>query len=92
MQTVVTIFYFNWFLEVLYHIGVMQWAIVELDEVLQSFVSTTAAESMNAAANIFVGHVSTAPMKCRCEYGCRVHEPTPVWMSSDWDNSCANVE
>ncbi|CAG0891492.1 unnamed protein product [Darwinula stevensoni] len=59
-STVVTIFYFNWILEVLYHIGVMQWAIVELGELLQSFVSTTAAESMNAAANIFVGHIVAA--------------------------------
>ncbi|CAG0891491.1 unnamed protein product [Darwinula stevensoni] len=59
-KTLTNIFYFNWIMEILYHLGVMQWVIVWLGELLQFLVSTTAAESMNSAANIFVGHIVAA--------------------------------
>lgn len=39
----------------LYHIGVMTWVVMKVGWVLQILLGTTAAESMNASANIFLG-------------------------------------
>ena len=44
---------------VLYHLGAMQRLIQAIGWVLQVFMDTTAAESMAAAGNIFVGNVSS---------------------------------
>ena len=43
---------------VLYHLGVMQRLIQAIGWLLQVVMDTTAAESMAAAGNIFVGNVS----------------------------------
>ena len=42
----------------LYYLGVMQWLVQKIGFVLQTIMDTTAAESMNAAGNIFIGQVS----------------------------------
>ncbi|CAF3604560.1 unnamed protein product [Rotaria socialis] len=45
----------------LYYLGVMQYIIGKIAWLMQKCLNTTAAESMNAAANIFVG-ISEAPL------------------------------
>ncbi|GAB6027649.1 hypothetical protein CHUAL_001890 [Chamberlinius hualienensis] len=55
------IFFFSFFISVLYYYGAMQWIVVKLGWLLQVTVGTTAAESINAAANIFIGQ-SEAPL------------------------------
>ena len=41
----------------LYYLGVMQFVVQKLGWVLQTLLGTTAGESLNAAANIFIGQV-----------------------------------
>ncbi|CAM4803351.1 unnamed protein product [Rotaria magnacalcarata] len=48
-------------INVLYYLGVMQYIIGKIAWLMQKCLNTTAAESMNAAANIFVG-MSEAPL------------------------------
>ncbi|CAF1154389.1 unnamed protein product, partial [Didymodactylos carnosus] len=48
-------------INVLYYLGAMQWIIGKIAWLMQKILDTTAAESMNAAANIFVG-MSEAPL------------------------------
>ncbi|CAF2903876.1 unnamed protein product [Rotaria sp. Silwood2] len=48
-------------INVLYYYGVMQYVIGKIAWIMQKCLNTTAAESMNAAANIFVG-MSEAPL------------------------------
>ncbi|CAF1253529.1 unnamed protein product [Adineta steineri] len=48
-------------INVLYYLGVMQYVIGKIAWFMQKTLNTTAAESMNAAANIFVG-MSEAPL------------------------------
>ncbi|CAF3470016.1 unnamed protein product [Rotaria sp. Silwood1] len=48
-------------INVLYYYGVMQYVIGKLAWLMQKCLNTTAAESMNAAANIFVG-ITEAPL------------------------------
>ena len=45
-------------ISVLYHVGVMQRVIHVIGWILQKVLDTTAAESMAAAGNIFVGNAS----------------------------------
>jgi len=49
------IFFFSFFIQLLYHYGIMQWIVEKIGWILQISIGTTAAESMNAAANIFIG-------------------------------------
>ncbi|CAG0898788.1 unnamed protein product, partial [Cyprideis torosa] len=49
------IFFFSFCINILYYYGIMQWVVIKVGWLLQVSVGTTAAESMNAAANIFVG-------------------------------------
>ncbi|CAG0891607.1 unnamed protein product [Cyprideis torosa] len=49
------IFFFSFCINILYYYGIMQWVVIKVGWLLQISVGTTAAESMNAAANIFVG-------------------------------------
>ncbi|CAG0891715.1 unnamed protein product, partial [Darwinula stevensoni] len=51
------IFFFGFVTQILYYYGVIQWIVVKLGWVLHVTMGTTAAESMNAAANIFIGMV-----------------------------------
>ena len=45
-------------ISVLYYLGIMQIVILKLAWVIQRTMSTTAAESVNAVGNIFIGQVS----------------------------------
>ncbi|XP_037776033.1 solute carrier family 28 member 3-like [Penaeus monodon] len=55
------ILFFSFCIQILYYWGVMQWVVMKLGWVLQVTVGTTACESVNAAANIFLGQTE-APL------------------------------
>lgn len=55
------IIFFSALISLLYYIGVMQWVIRILGGLLQKALGTSKAESMSAAANIFVGQTE-APL------------------------------
>ena len=59
-----TIIFFSAFMAVLYHLGVMQFIVKMLAKVLQHSLGTSGAESLSAAANIFVGQTE-APFVIR---------------------------
>ncbi|MCA0934783.1 NupC/NupG family nucleoside CNT transporter [Vibrio alginolyticus] len=59
-----TLIFFSALISVLYYIGVMQWVIKILGGGLQKALGTSRAESMSAAANIFVGQTE-APLVVR---------------------------
>ncbi|KZC05789.1 Solute carrier family 28 member 3, partial [Dufourea novaeangliae] len=54
-QTLPVIFYFSFIIQILYYLGVMQWIILNLGRILQALMGTTICESVNCAANIFIG-------------------------------------
>lgn len=56
-----TIVFFSALISLLYYVGVMQWVIRILGGTLQKVLGTSKAESMSAAANIFVGQTE-APL------------------------------
>lgn len=56
----VTLF-FSFCIQILYYFGVMQWFVLKLGWCLQVTIGTTACESVNAAANIFLGQTE-APL------------------------------
>ena len=56
-----TIIFFSSFMTVLYHLGIMQWIVKGFAKVMQKFMNTSGAESLSAAANIFVGQTE-APL------------------------------
>ncbi|WP_087021932.1 NupC/NupG family nucleoside CNT transporter [Thaumasiovibrio subtropicus] len=56
-----TLIFFSALISVLYYLGVMQWVIKILGGGLQKALGTSRAESMSAAANIFVGQTE-APL------------------------------
>lgn len=58
------IIFFSSLIAVLYHLRVMQWIIRILGGALQAVLGTSRAESMSAAANIFVGQTE-APLVVR---------------------------
>lgn len=55
------IIFFSFIVGILYYYGIMQVLVVKVGWVLQSLMGTTACESMNAAANIFLG-MTEAPL------------------------------
>ncbi|TCP95760.1 CNT family concentrative nucleoside transporter [Cricetibacter osteomyelitidis] len=55
------IVFFSALISLLYYIGVMQWVIKVIGGALQKLLGTSKAESMSAAANIFVGQTE-APL------------------------------
>ncbi|XP_042225314.1 sodium/nucleoside cotransporter 1-like [Homarus americanus] len=55
------ILFFSFFIQILYYFGVMQWVVLKLGWMLQVTIGTTACESVNAAANIFLGQTE-APL------------------------------
>lgn len=59
-----TVIFFSALISVLYYLGVMQWVIRILGGGLQKALGTSRAESMSAAANIFVGQTE-APLVVR---------------------------
>lgn len=56
-----TIIFFSSLMAVLYHLGVMQWAVRGMGWVMFRTMGTSGAESLSAAANIFVGQTE-APL------------------------------
>lgn len=60
-QVLPVIIFFSALISVLYHIGIMAWIIKAIGGVLQKLLQTSRPESMNAAANIFVGQTE-APL------------------------------
>jgi CNT family concentrative nucleoside transporter len=59
-----TIVFFSALMAVLYHLHVMEWVISGMAWVLRKTLRISAAEAMNAAANVFVGHTE-APLVIR---------------------------
>jgi concentrative nucleoside transporter, CNT family len=63
-QVLPTVIFFSSLISVLYYIGVMQWVIKILGGGLSKLLGTSKAESISAAANIFVGQTE-APLIVR---------------------------
>ncbi|MDC0609328.1 NupC/NupG family nucleoside CNT transporter [Vibrio sp.] len=63
-QVLPAVVFFSALISVLYYIGVMQWVIRIIGGGLQKALGTSRAESMSAAANIFVGQTE-APLVVR---------------------------
>lgn len=59
-----TIIFFSSLVSILYHLGVMQFVVRLLGRVMQVTLGTSGAESLSAAANIFVGQTE-APLVIR---------------------------
>ncbi|XP_018022215.1 solute carrier family 28 member 3 [Hyalella azteca] len=59
----VTLF-FSFCIQILYYYGIMQWVVLKLGWLLQVSIGTTACESVNASANIFLGQTE-APLLIR---------------------------
>ncbi|SHH44902.1 NupC/NupG family nucleoside CNT transporter [Tepidibacter thalassicus] len=60
-QVLPTIIFFSSLMSVLYHLGVMQFIIRYIASFMAKFMGTSGAESLSAAANIFVGQTE-APL------------------------------
>ncbi len=60
-QVLPTIVFFSAFMTVLYHLGIMQKLVYAIAVVMQKTMKTSGAESLSAAANIFVGQTE-APL------------------------------
>lgn len=58
------VIFFSALMSVLYHIGIMQWVVRIVGTVLNVLLGTGRVESLNAAANIFVGQTE-APLVIR---------------------------
>lgn len=58
------IYFFSLMISMLYYLGAMQWVVIKMGWVLQSILGTTVCESVNAAANIFLGQ-SESPLLIR---------------------------
>ena len=56
-QVLPIVIFFSATISVLYYLGIMQTVISKIAWVMQSIMGTTAAESVNAAGNIFIGQV-----------------------------------
>ena len=59
-----TIVFFSSLMTVLYYLGVMQWIVTLFARLMQKTLGTSGAESLSAAANIFVGQTE-APLVIR---------------------------
>ena len=56
-----TVIFFSSLMSMLYHLGVMQWIVMGMAKVMQKTLAVSGAESLAAAANVFVGHTE-APL------------------------------
>ena len=56
-----TIIFFSCFMSVLYYIGLMQWIVKGMAWVMQKTLGTSGAETLSAAANVFLGQTE-APL------------------------------
>nr|XP_033335794.1 solute carrier family 28 member 3-like [Megalopta genalis] len=53
------IFYFSFFIQILYYLGVMQWIILTVGRILQVLMGTSICESLYSCANMFIGMTET---------------------------------
>ena len=60
-QVLSIIYFFNFVVSILFYLGTMTWVVGKVGWLLQATLGTTACESMNAAANIFLGQTE-APL------------------------------
>lgn len=60
-EVLTLIIFFSSIISILYYLGIMQWFIKIIGGVLSKLLRTTEKESLNAAANIFLGHTE-APL------------------------------
>ena len=63
-QVLPVVIFFSSFISVMYYLGAMQVLITKMAWGMQVTMGTTAAESMNAAANIFLGQVCVPLFPC----------------------------
>ena len=56
-KTLSVIFFFSFMVSMLFYAGIMQWVIMKMGWMLSVTLGTTAAESLSAAANVFLGQV-----------------------------------
>ncbi len=59
-----TIIFFSCFMSVLYYVGVMQWIVKGMAWIMQRTLRTSGAETLSAAANVFLGQTE-APLVIR---------------------------
>ncbi|TWT90412.1 Nucleoside permease NupX [Pseudobythopirellula maris] len=59
-----TIIFFSAFMSIFYHLGVMQWVVGQFAWIMQRTLGTSGAETLSAAANVFVGQTE-APLVIR---------------------------
>ena len=64
-QSLQIIIYFGAIVGVLYYLGVIEFVLSRIAWLMQYTVGTTAVESLNAAACIFLGQVNTIPQKSK---------------------------
>ena len=60
-QTLSVIYFFSFCVSMMFYLGALQWIVLKMGWLLSVTVGTTAAESLNAAANIFLGQTE-APL------------------------------
>ena len=58
------VYFFSFFISILYYMGAMQWVLMKLGWILETILGTTVCESVNSAANIFLG-MSESPLLIR---------------------------
>ncbi|XP_034951722.1 solute carrier family 28 member 3-like [Chelonus insularis] len=58
------IFFFSFMIQILYYLGAMQWIILKLGWLLHVVMGTTVCESLNSAANTFLG-MTESPLLIR---------------------------
>jgi CNT family concentrative nucleoside transporter len=59
-----TIIFFSAFMSIFYYYGVMQWVVGQFARLMQATLGTSGAETLSAAANVFVGQTE-APLVIR---------------------------
>ena len=52
------VIFFSSFINILYHLGIMQFVVQKIAWIMQKTMQTAATESLIAASNIFIGQVS----------------------------------
>ena len=60
-KTLSIIYFFSFMVSMMFYLGALQWLVIKMGWLLSISVGTTAAESLNAAANIFLGQTE-APL------------------------------
>lgn len=58
LQVLSVIFFMCFFIEILFYYGILQKMVIKLGWCLQKLLGTTAAESVNTCASVFLGMVS----------------------------------